>query len=245
MNWRTVFALGIAFLVFGQEAGTPAFEVVSVKVNTTGHPSGMFSSPGMLSIGNRTLRELLCEAYRLKQYQVVGDEGWIKTISYDIVGKTIGPANSNEMLAMVRTTLADRFELRFHRETRQLRGYWLVIGKDGSRLRRPDPDDPSRAGISNRGHFIQGWKAPVSRLVDFLGGEIQIPLTDKTGLDGVFDFKLEWAEEARPPGSDVLPDEEKPSLFSAVQEQLGLKLEVHPSPVEMFVIDHAAKPSEN
>ena len=108
-----------------------------------------------------------------------------------------------------------------------------------SRLRRPDPNDPTPAGISNR--FIQGWKVPASRLVDFLGGEIQIPLTDKTGLDGVFDFKLEWAEEARSLGPDVLPDEDKPSLFAALQEQLGLKLEVHPCPVEMFVIDHVAK----
>jgi uncharacterized protein (TIGR03435 family) len=169
----------------------------------------------------------------------------MKTTSYDIAGKTIGPASFSQMLAMVKTMLADRFDLRFHREIRRLRGYWLVIGKDGSRLRRPDPNDPTPAGISNRGRFIQGWKVPVSRLVDFLGGEIQIPLTDKTGLDGVFDFKLEWAEEARFLGSDVLPDEDKPSLFAALQEQLGLKLEVHPCPVEMFVIDHVAKPSEN
>jgi uncharacterized protein (TIGR03435 family) len=209
------------------------------------HPSGIFPFPGMLSIGNRTLKELVCDVYRLKQYQVAGDEGWMKTTSYDIAGKTIGPASFSQMLAMVKTMLADRFDLRFHREIRRLRGYWLVIGKDGSRLRRPDPNDPTPAGISNRGRFIQGWKVPVSRLVDFLGGEIQIPLTDKTGLDGVFDFKLEWAEEARFLGSDVLPDEDKPSLFAALQEQLGLKLEVHPCPVEMFVIDHVAKPSEN
>jgi uncharacterized protein (TIGR03435 family) len=245
LNWRTVIALGLASLAFGQTEATPAFDVVSVKVHTTGAPSGMFPSPGRVTIGNRTLKGLLCEVYRLREYQVVGDEGWMKTISYDIVGKASGPANFTQMLAMVKTMLADRFDLRFHRDTRQLRGYWLVIGKNGSRLLRPDPNDTTRAGISNRGHFIQGWKEPVSRLVDFLGGEIQIPLTDKTGLDGVFDFKLEWAEEARPPGSDVLPDEEKPSLFSAIQEQLGLKLEVHSGPVEMFVIDHAAKPTEN
>ncbi len=245
LNRRTVFALGLASVALAQTESTPAFEVVSVKGNTTGHPSGMFPTPGMLTIDNRTLKELLCEVYRLKQYQVVGAEGWMKTASYDIVGKAAGPAKFSQMLDMVKTMLADRFDLRFHRETRQLRGYWLVIGKNGSRLRRPDPNDATRAGISNRGHFIQGWKVPVSTMVNFLGGEIQVPLADKTGLDGVFDFKLEWAEEARPPGSGTLPDEEKPSLLSAVQEQLGLKLEARSVPVEMFVIDHIARPTEN
>jgi uncharacterized protein (TIGR03435 family) len=124
--------------------------------------------------------------------------------------------------------------------------YWLLVGKNGPKLKTPDPADTTGAGISNRGHFIQGWKMPVAQLAGFLGAELDMPLLDKTGLDGIYDFKLEWADDPRPiVTNDAAPEIEKPSLFAALQEQLGLKLEVRPGPVEMFIIDHAEKPNEN
>jgi uncharacterized protein (TIGR03435 family) len=119
LNLRPGVALCIASLVLAQSEQAPAFEVVSIKPDTTGHPSGMFPTPSTLTIGNRTLTQLLSEVYRLRQYQVVGADGWMKTEVYDIVGKAAGRASFSQMIEMVKTMLPDRFHLRFHRESRE------------------------------------------------------------------------------------------------------------------------------
>jgi uncharacterized protein (TIGR03435 family) len=223
----------------------PTFEVAAIKLSP-GHPSGMFPTPGRLTVGNRTLKQLIVEVYRLKAYQIVGADGWMSSIAYDIVGKASSPARMGEMQEMLKTLMAGRFQLTFHRESRELRTYWLVIGKNGPKMRRPDPSDATQGFIRNTPHSIEGHKMNIAQLVYFLGAELDVPLLDKTALEGDYEYKLEWSEDTRPPAAGdtpTAPDFEKPSLFEAVQEQLGLKLEVHPGPVEFLVIDHAEKPN--
>ena len=128
------------------------------------------------------------------------------------------------MQDMIKALLADRFHLQFHRETREIPTYW---------------------GIRNLPHSIEGWKETVPMLVGFLGGDLDKPILDKTGLDGKYDFKLDWSEDIRSPDAGGESDLSKPLLFAALQEQLGLKLEAHPGPVEFFVIDHAERPDAN
>jgi uncharacterized protein (TIGR03435 family) len=241
--WAGVL-LAVAIAMAQTDTPAPAFEVVSIKVHTEG-PSGSFPTPGRLTVGNRTLKGLILEYFHVKMYQIAGADGWMNSIPYDVVGKASGPANFSQMQAMVRTVLIDRFQLRFHRETKEMPTYWLLVAKNGPKIKPPDPSDTHPGGISNRGHFIQGWKSPIGQLVFFLGGELDMPLLDKTGLEGNYNFKLEWADDVQGGTPGELPDLQKPSLMTAVQEQLGLKLEVHPGPVEMFIIDHAEKPQVN
>ncbi len=222
----------------------PEFEVAAIKLSP-GHPSGMFPTPGRLTVGNRTLKQLIAEVYRLKNYQINGASGWMDSTAYEIEGKAAGPAKFGEMVEMLKPLMAARFQLMFHRETKEMPIYWLVVGKNGPKIRKPDASDTTRGFLRNKPHSIEGHKMNVGNLVYFLGGELQIPLVDKTGLEGDYDFKLEWSEDTRPvaAGSVDTPDIEKPSLFAAVQEQLGLKLEVHPGPVEFLVVDRAEKPA--
>ena len=243
---RVAAVLGAAILAMAQTGAPPAFEVASIKVHAEGARSGSFPTPGRLTVGNRTLKGFITDYYHYKQFQVVGTDGWMDSIAWDIDAKASGPANFREMQEMLKTLLADRFHLRFHRETREIPTYWLMVAKGGPKLKAPDPNDKHPGGIANRPHSLQGWKESIGMLVGFLGAELDKPILDKTGLDGVYDFKLEWSEDIRSPDAGEQPaDLSKPPLFVALQEQAGLKLEVHPGPVEFFVIDHAEKPEVN
>jgi len=175
-------------------------------------------------------------------YQVTGASGWMDSTAYEIEAKATGPAKLGEMVEMLKPLMANRFQLAFHWETKEMPIYWLVVAKNGPKMRKADASGTTAGFMRNRPHFIEGHKMNIGNLVYFLGGELQVPLVDKTGLEGKYDFKLEWSDDTRPTtggGADL----EKPSLFAAVQEQLGLKLEAHPGPVKIFAIDHAEKPA--
>jgi uncharacterized protein (TIGR03435 family) len=234
-----------AAVAAAQDVPSPAqFEVAAIKLSS-GHPSGMFPKPGRLTVGNRTLKQMITEVYRLMGYQVMGASGWMDSIAYEIEAKATGPAKFNEMVEMLKPLMAGRFQLAFHWETKEMPIYWLVAAKNGPKIRKPDASDTSPGFLRNRPHYIEGHKMGVAQLVYFLGGELQVPLVDKTGLEGDYEFKLEWSDDTRPVADGGVggADLEKPSLFAAVQEQLGLKLETHPGPVKIFVIDHAEKPA--
>ena len=233
----------IAAAALAQTAPPPAFEVASIKPYTEGR-MGMFPTTDTLYIGNRSLSDLITAVYRLYGYQVKGREKWMDSEAYTIVAKSPRPAKFGEMMEMTNTLLADLFHLKFHWETRELPTYWLVVAKGGSKLRKP-ADDGKPGGLKNRPHDIEGYKMPISNLLFFLQGEIQIPIVDKTGIGGDWDFHLVWADDPKPSAAGEMHDMEKPSLITAVQEQLGLKLEPHPGPVQILVIDHAEKPELN
>jgi uncharacterized protein (TIGR03435 family) len=151
---------------------------------------------------------------------------------------------------MLQPLLEERFKLKVHRETREMPEYRLVIAKGGSKLReyRKEDGDTRQMGTRIGRGLIDAHGTEFNELVFFLRSELGRPVIDATGLTGKFDFKLEWVPDESQPnsgGDAPPPDATGASIFAAIQEQLGLKLEAMKGPVEMLVIDHVEKPSEN
>ncbi len=235
-------SIALSVLMLAQTPGQ--FEVASIKPTATKDGSLAVSFPpgGRFSARNLTLKQLLQNVYAMQDYQIVGGPGWITSAGFDIEAKAgagSGEWPREQVLQMVQTLLADRFHLALHRETRQLPVYALVVGKTGPKLQPAD----SNAGRPKTmfGQIIV-QKMSMTGLANILALDLKRPVKDETGLKGDFAFTLEWT-----PGlgdSDDRPSA-RPSLFTAVQEQLGLKLESAKGPVEVLVIDSAEKPSEN
>jgi uncharacterized protein (TIGR03435 family) len=162
--------------------------------------------------------------------------------AYDISAITVDHADISEKQyrALVRTLLAERFQLKVHWETRQGDVYALVVAKNGSKLKVGDAAKETGLSTNIAGHLgrMVGTNAPVFYLSTVLGNKLSHPVIDKTGLQGKYDWTLMWDPD---PG----PDSTEPSIFTAVQEQLGLKLDAQKGPVQMLVIDSVVRPSEN
>jgi uncharacterized protein (TIGR03435 family) len=232
-------------------AASPAeFEAVSVKPSTsTQHGVWTDGSPGRLRMMSLSLAELVAQAYDVKDYQVAGP-GWIKNTRYDVMAKVPdaaaelpGKQRWEQIRAMEQTMLADRFKLAFHGETRDLQAYELVVGKNGARIHElgPNPGDNVMLDWKSQSHF-SAKRMPMSQLVEILISLFEGPVLDRTGIKGVFDITLDWAPEKVAAAN---PEETRPSLAAAVQEQLGLKLEARRSPIEVLVVDHAEPASGN
>jgi uncharacterized protein (TIGR03435 family) len=152
---------------------------------------------------------------------------------------------------MLQSLLADRFKLVFHKETREEQIYDLVVDKGGSKLKvAVDTVKGSPQGLRAGRGEVTGMAAPMQQLSNFLSEQLGRSVIDKTDLDGKYDFTLKWMPDPLASGGssgpDAIPlDPSAPSLTAAVQEQLGLKLQPTKGPVEILVIDHVEKPSEN
>jgi uncharacterized protein (TIGR03435 family) len=226
------------------------FDVASVKPNQTdsGHTS-IDRNGGVLRMTNVTLKACISLAYGLTEAQVSGP-GWLDSEEYDIVAKAPSGAGENQQPAMLRALLADRFKLALHRDTKEIPIYALVVAKNGAKIKpdeSPEQGDGNRS--SSRGHLTASGTS-MAQLATFLAGpraDLGRPVVDKTGLDDVFSFTLDWTPDSmtsEPNGA--LRKDAKPPLLTAVQEQLGLKLEGQKAPVEIVVVDRAEKvPTEN
>jgi uncharacterized protein (TIGR03435 family) len=228
-------------------AQAPAFEVASIKA----HPGPITFSKGPLVSGASltgtaiTLLDLIADAYGLRYDQVSGGPNWLGSDHFDIVAKSAGegPLARNQAMQMLQGLLADRFQLKAHREMKETAVYALVVGKNGSKLKESAPDEAG--GFSVRGNGIEMQMQASKGTMDKLAYQLSLtagrPVLDRTGLSGHYTYKLDWlpANAAAPPDSDV------PSIFTAVQEQLGLRLEATRAPIEILVIDRAERPSEN
>jgi uncharacterized protein (TIGR03435 family) len=184
-------------------------------------------------------------AYGVEEPRILGGLKWLDEDRYNIEARAAGPAGDAELEVMLQSLLAERFKLSFHRETRALSGYALVVGKSGLKARPSEPDADSRT--SSRWGSIEAAGCTMAHLALKLSEVLHLPVADFTAVPGEFDFKLEWTfddMQAKPP--DAVPDAASgPSIFAALQEQLGLKLESRKVPAEVLVVDHAEKPSEN
>ena len=244
----SLFMSTLAAPLFSQPA--PAFEVTSVKANRTGHNAiGNHFTEQQMSWTCVPLSVLIESVYRLRNYQLIGAPSWVDNERWDIDAKANGAIPRNQMMPMLGTLLADRFNLKVHRETRELPIYRLVIAKGGVKLTEIKDGEPRThtPGISNRPSHLTGWASPIAQLVDFLSGSyLNQPIVDATGLTGKYDFDLKWtADETQAYARDEAAEPGGPSLFAAIQEQLGLKLEPAKGPVEVIVIDHVEHPTEN
>jgi uncharacterized protein (TIGR03435 family) len=235
-----VFALATCLLL-AQDGAPLAFDVASVKPNQSADSGTHLGHVGgTLTVTNATLKYCILRAYEVADAQVVGP-AWLDTERYDIIAKAAADATHDQHRLRLQTLLAERFKLALHRETREGSVYALVAGKGGPKIKK---DANAGAGegdmASSRGH-LTATGATMNHLAAFLSGPraaLGRVVINQTGLDGGYSFELDWSTEGT--GSD------RPSLPTAIQEQLGLKLEARKAPVEMLVIDHVEKaPTEN
>ena len=244
MKWttRAIFIVAALTAAFGQSS--PKFEVASIKPSQPGRPFDVIQiMPGGTFRGTHlTIHTLIRMAYDVASYQIRGGPGWIDSDTYDIAAKPDRNATRDQVRLMVQSLLTDRFKLSFHRENKEVAGYAIVIAKKGSKLHASDPATRSRKQIGRS--FVDGQAITIASLATSLTQILRCPVSDQTGLTENFDFKLEWTPD-RPPEAASTAAEPPLSVFAAIEEQLGLKLESHKTPSEILVIDQLEKPSEN
>ena len=220
------------------------FEVASIKVHPpTDGPQrvSMAGEHGRINYSNVTVRALVRKAYGLRVYPLATGADPLSTDRYDVIAKASGEPSDKETMQMLQALLEERFGLKAHRETKELPIYALIVGKNIAKLHEMK-DDGTAAEITGdgaRGRPITAHHVTMKMLAGALQGYTGDPVLDMTGLTGIYDLSLEFTWNESPAGSDG------PSIFTAVQEQLGLKLEARKGPVEVIVIDHVGKPSGN
>jgi len=248
------------------------FEVASVKPNAGGGGRGSLGARpgGRFQAENQTVRSLIQMAYNLQDFQISGGPGWIKSERYDIEAKAEGNPSRRQIEGpLLQALLKDRFQLKLHRETKELPVFGLVAAKGGLRL-KPTKLEGDCASFYERAKCAGIGKGPFTldvkaiRMEDFIEALSSIlgrVVIDRTGFQGMFDTHLEFSPDdtafTGSPGSDpasgrsrggrgggaVTPD--PPSISTALQEQLGLRLESTKGPVEVVVVDSVDRPSVN
>jgi uncharacterized protein (TIGR03435 family) len=242
--------------LFGQTAPRPVFDVASIKPSAPDDKGGWvhFLPGGRFQVINAQLIFVIQQLYGVKDYQIVGAPKWIvdwSTARFNIEAKAEGVTNQDQLRLMAKNLLEDRFQLKLHRETRDLPVYVLTQGKNGMKTKAtPDSGKPIRSGFVEpvAPGWLQGADITMEAFIRMLSRYADRPVLDGTNYTQKFTFKLQWAEEERPgraASPDDAPDTSRPSLFTAIQEQMGLKLVPQKAPVEVLVIDHVEKPSEN
>jgi uncharacterized protein (TIGR03435 family) len=221
------------------------FEVATIKPvppQAEGRTSTRMSSDtdtGKLNYTNVNLKEVIGKAFRVQQYQIAGPD-WIETERFDIVARFPPHSTGDQVPLMLQALLEDRFKLALHRETKELPTYALVLAKNGPKFKTTESEGLTIN--SNRTHWHVEAKASMQRLAEILSEEVGRPVLDQTGLSGSYEMTLDWAPDDAP-ANDATPG---PSIFTALQEQLGLRLDSAKGPVEMLVIDRAERiPTEN
>jgi uncharacterized protein (TIGR03435 family) len=237
----------------------PAFTVATIKPSEPGRPGRLFTVRGadVLTI-NTTLNDLIGMAYSLHPRQLSGGPAWMETDKYDVTGRpdVPGQPDSDQMKTMIQKLLADRFQLKFHREKKELTVYAITVGKTGVKFSRSERDPNGLTGLlfggPGAGMTFRVTNATMAQVAGTMGNALERPVVDQSGLTGKYDFVLKWTPDETqfrsfggappPPPANV---EAPPDLFTAIQEQLGLKLESVKAPVDVVVIDHVEKPSDN
>jgi uncharacterized protein (TIGR03435 family) len=253
-----LLVLGIEVAVGAAASQTPSgtklsFEAATIKANDRLGPSSLNKAGSRFVATAVPLRSLIMEAYRVRDFQILGGSNWVNVEPWDIEAKSAADINltwtvsENPYLAgplgrMLQSLIEDRFQLRFHREAKQLSVYELTVARGGPKLKLSVDQTKTRVSETKLGTgFVEVPGQPFRNFVYFLGRQLDRPLIDKTGLMGLYDVTLRWTPE---PTEGARPSE-FPTLFTAVQEQLGLKLESGKGAVDMFVIDSVQRPSEN
>jgi len=242
-----------------QSSGAVSLTLSARHEFSPGFENRAYSSetPGRLVIGNASLRDLVQQAYGLRDFQIAGGPDWINAHRYQVTlatrespgiegwKATVGP--------LLQTVLKSRFDLTLHQEMRQLPVYVLMVSPDGARLRRSmnETYNAHAGGPNTRLNHtfdatdirLSGAADGSASLTDFFSGQLGRPVIDKTGMTGAFDVHLEWNREAmdgllRSP----VTNPEQPSIFKATEQELGLELKPGTGPVKVFVVDHAEKP---
>ena len=223
----------------------PAYDVAAIKPNLTGSGNSQtHGTKGQIVFVNQSLRRYIERAWNVATIQIAAPD-WLGSLNFDITAKYPPDASPEDRQIMLQTLLEDRFKLTIHHETKEMPGYALVQAKGGIKLH---PVEKTGASSSNsNGGRIQTLKAtniPMSFLADFIGRQLGQAVVDKTAAPGVYDLELRWTNDDQIPTDPAA--ESAPSLFTAIQETLGLRLQAEKVPVDMIVVDHIERePSEN
>jgi uncharacterized protein (TIGR03435 family) len=200
---------------------------------------------------NLTVRNMMAVIYRLPDRQIVGGPAWFDTEAFDVEARADGAYDLDDLHTMFKNLLADRFALKFHTETREGPVYALTVAKSGVKMKPDGSVSDLKVPVIPRGpgDFV-GTRVPMQYLCFFLGQQMEgaaRPVVDRTGLTDVYDFTLTFIPEFPGVSTEALDPtlQNRPTLFDAVQEQLGLKLESARGPVDEYVIDHVQQPSAN
>jgi uncharacterized protein (TIGR03435 family) len=238
-----------------QSVARPSFEVVSIKpvgfegrVTMSPQPNGLYAEAV-------TTRMLIRNAYRVQEFQIEGGPGWITQDRFTVEAKAAGAVGPGQLPLMMQSMLADRFKLKVHHETREMPVYSLIVEKNGHKLKpAKDPNAPPDArGFNVRDGQVQGAAVSVTQIVNVLQTLVGRPVIDKTGVSGLYDVSLQWSLEGGQPdpfdpaGAITAPplDSSGLTIFHALQDQLGLRLNSEKGPADFIVIDSIEKPAEN
>jgi uncharacterized protein (TIGR03435 family) len=251
----SVLALSASAL-YAQKPAPPAFDVASVKAAeaTAGRGDrGGFNGLGMLGLGkgragnftpspggltalNATLSGCIQWAYGVSDYQVSGP-AWITEDRFNIAAKAPGEASEDQVRTMLQALLADRFQLSFHRQSKEMQAYALVIAKNGPKLKESTTDGPPNVRRERLGVAVEG--ATVRQLAEALTMILQVPVVDDTGLKGRYDATVDVTPYI--PLDNSGPADLMSIAITALQDLLGLKLEARKMPVDILVVDRAER----
>jgi uncharacterized protein (TIGR03435 family) len=241
-----------------QDAGVaPSYAKISIKPDKSGlQERTIHLAPGELKVTNETLLMLIRHAYQVEADQIHGGPDWLNSERYDVLAKVDKSSVENlqrldaeqadiEQRRMLQALLADRFKLAAHRDSMSVPTYDLVLAENGPRLQQSMPGDAAQRRVIEvaNGH-ITGREVPIATLASLLSEQLGHTVVDKTGLTSHYDVTLQWPASADGQQGSAAPSESSNEpIASALEEQLGLKLEPRQAPVDILVIDHVEKPS--
>lgn len=268
-----------AMTVSSQETtgSRPSFEVASIKPNRSVGVTFMppIETDDYFAWTGCTLKSLIRYAYRVRDWQIEGEPGWVNSQRWDVeakaeekgvsaASKPRDPNARDAIKIMLQSLLEDRFKLRFQRQTKQSSVYNLVLAKGGAKITLDDDQSPparpewgtslvQRGAVRATPDSIEGRAVPIAALVSILLSSSDRPVIDCTNLKGLYNFRMKWSLEDSGPAGSTGPSSPiadvntnfGPALFTAIQEQLGLRLESAKAPVEFIVISSVQKPSAN
>ena len=244
---RSIAALAVLVCVAPGFSQRPTFETASIKPSGANDDSTSWHTrPGYVVMKNQSLRRLVAIAYSVTEDKVSGGPKWVGSDRYDVEARAAGPAKDSDLLLMVQSMLAERFQLAVHRETNSTLGFSLISAKGGIKI-HPDVTEGKSGWNSNRGKIV-AQRITMTKLAESLTRMLGTPVVDMTDTKGAFSFTLEWTpDNPRPATPDgVLPEPPGgPSLYTVLARDLGVKLESKKLPIETIVIDKAEKPTEN
>jgi uncharacterized protein (TIGR03435 family) len=236
---------------------SPTFEVATIKPSDPNRPGKAFTVRGrQFATVNTTLGDIITFAYGIHAKQITGGPAWLETEKYDLSAQPDGEGQPSERQwkIMIQKLLAERFKLAFHRDKKELSVYAITVGKNGPKLTKSEGNPNGLPGLFFRG--LGNLPVTNATMADFAGvmqtAVLDRPVVDQTGLAGRWDFTLKWTPDEFqfaglgvrvPPPTNAA--DAPPDLFTAIQEQLGLKLDSTKAPAEVFVVDRVEKPSEN
>ncbi len=239
--------------IYPNASKVPTYDVATIKPNNKGgYNSSIWTHDASLNTENVLLVDLLQNAFGTRRSQILGLPGWAESTRYDINAKIVDPdmaalkkLNPEQRRAMLRAFYEERFGLKWHYEIRMMSSYELVVSKEGPKFKHAG-GDINNSDTSMNNSDLTATNISMPSLTDVLSQEVERPVVDKTGLTGKFDLKLKWTREGKAGQQETGQDSNAPpSLFTALQEQLGLKLQPGKDPVQTLVIDELSPPTEN